>query len=38
MLADFVVVSGYSGAGKSSAMNVFEDAGLLLRGQPAARR
>ena len=29
MLADFVVVSGYSGAGKSSAMNVFEDAGYF---------
>ena len=27
MLADLVIVSGYSGAGKSSAMNVFEDAG-----------
>src|SRR5215204_5841392 len=28
-LADLVVVSGYSGAGKSSAMNVFEDAGYF---------
>ena len=29
MLADLVVISGYSGAGKSSAMNVFEDAGYF---------
>ena len=29
MLADFVLISGYSGAGKSSAMNVFEDAGYF---------
>jgi len=28
-LADLVVISGYSGAGKSSAMNVFEDAGYF---------
>jgi UPF0042 nucleotide-binding protein len=28
-LEDFVVISGYSGAGKSSAMNVFEDAGYF---------
>jgi UPF0042 nucleotide-binding protein len=28
-LTDLVVVSGYSGAGKSSAMNVFEDAGYF---------
>jgi RNase adapter protein RapZ len=29
VLQDFVIVSGYSGAGKSSAMNVFEDAGYF---------
>src|ERR687896_1047112 len=28
-LEDFVVISGLSGAGKSSAMNVFEDAGYF---------
>jgi len=28
-LTDFVVVSGYSGAGKSTAMTVFEDAGYF---------
>ena len=28
-LADLVVISGFSGAGKSSAMNVFEDAGYF---------
>jgi UPF0042 nucleotide-binding protein len=28
-LADLVIVSGFSGAGKSSAMNVFEDAGYF---------
>ena len=28
-LVDFVVISGLSGAGKSSAMNVFEDAGYF---------
>ena len=28
-LTDFVVISGLSGAGKSSAMNVFEDAGYF---------
>jgi UPF0042 nucleotide-binding protein len=28
-LEDLVVISGYSGAGKSSAMNVFEDAGYF---------
>ena len=28
-LADLVVISGLSGAGKSSAMNVFEDAGYF---------
>ncbi|HWX74014.1 MAG TPA: RNase adaptor protein RapZ, partial [Solirubrobacteraceae bacterium] len=26
-LQDFVVITGFSGAGKSTAMNVFEDAG-----------
>src|SRR5215203_3990645 len=36
-LADLVVVSGYSGAGKSSAMNVFEDAGYFtVDNLPAA--
>jgi RNase adapter protein RapZ len=29
-LSDLVVVSGFSGAGKSSAMNVFEDAGYFV--------
>jgi UPF0042 nucleotide-binding protein len=29
-LTDLVVVSGFSGAGKSSAMNVFEDAGYFV--------
>ena len=29
-LHDLVVVSGFSGAGKSSAMNVFEDAGYFV--------
>src|ERR671931_2303783 len=28
-LQDFVVISGLSGAGKSSTMNVFEDAGYF---------
>ena len=28
-LEDFVIISGLSGAGKSSAMNVFEDAGYF---------
>jgi UPF0042 nucleotide-binding protein len=28
-LQDFVVITGYSGAGKSTAMNVFEDAGYF---------
>src|SRR3954454_12624137 len=28
-LEDLVVISGFSGAGKSSAMNVFEDAGYF---------
>src|ERR1700747_2370202 len=28
-LQDFVVIPGFSGAGKSSAMNVFEDAGYF---------
>jgi UPF0042 nucleotide-binding protein len=28
-LEDFVVITGYSGAGKSTAMNVFEDAGYF---------
>ena len=28
-LVDFVIISGLSGAGKSSAMNVFEDAGYF---------
>jgi len=28
-LTDFVIISGFSGAGKSSAMNVFEDAGYF---------
>jgi RNase adapter protein RapZ len=28
-LADFVVITGFSGAGKSTAMNVFEDAGYF---------
>ena len=28
-LVDLVVISGQSGAGKSSAMNVFEDAGYF---------
>ena len=28
-LQDFVIISGLSGAGKSSAMNVFEDAGYF---------
>ena len=28
-LTDLVVISGLSGAGKSSAMNVFEDAGYF---------
>jgi UPF0042 nucleotide-binding protein len=28
-LSDLVVLSGYSGAGKSSAMGVFEDAGYF---------
>ena len=42
--ADLVVISGFSGAGKSSAMNVFDDAGYfcvdnLPRGDdPLARR
>ena len=36
-LTDLVVVSGYSGAGKSSAMNVFEDAGYFtVDNLPAA--
>ncbi len=30
MLEDLVVISGFSGAGKSSAMNVFEDAGYFV--------
>jgi UPF0042 nucleotide-binding protein len=28
-LEDLVVITGYSGAGKSTAMNVFEDAGYF---------
>ena len=28
-LSDLVVISGFSGAGKSSAMNVFDDAGYF---------
>ena len=28
-LVDLVIISGQSGAGKSSAMNVFEDAGYF---------
>src|SRR5256886_16895198 len=28
-LQDFVVITGFSGAGKSTAMNVFEDAGYF---------
>src|SRR3954449_4837117 len=28
-LEDLIVISGFSGAGKSSAMNVFEDAGYF---------
>src|ERR1700681_1944125 len=28
-LKDFVVITGFSGAGKSTAMNVFEDAGYF---------
>src|SRR5262245_62857832 len=28
-LRDFVVITGFSGAGKSTAMNVFEDAGYF---------
>jgi RNase adapter protein RapZ len=28
-LTDLVVISGFSGAGKSSAMNVFDDAGFF---------
>ena len=28
-LVDLVIISGLSGAGKSSAMNVFEDAGYF---------
>ena len=28
-LRDLVVLSGFSGAGKSSAMNVFDDAGYF---------
>src|SRR5881392_3289366 len=28
-LQDFVVITGYSGAGKSTAMQVFEDAGYF---------
>ena len=28
-LEDFVVITGFSGAGKSTAMNVFEDAGYF---------
>ena len=36
-LTDLVVVSGYSGAGKSSAMNIFEDAGYFtVDNLPAA--
>jgi UPF0042 nucleotide-binding protein len=30
VLEDLVVISGFSGAGKSSAMNVFEDAGYFV--------
>src|SRR3712207_6935973 len=30
MLEDLVVISGFSGAGKSSAMYVFEDAGYFV--------
>ena len=30
-LVDLVIISGQSGAGKSSAMNVFEDAGWIVR-------
>src|SRR5918999_1445900 len=29
MLEDLVVITGFSGAGKSTAMNVFEDAGYF---------
>lgn len=31
----FVIVTGMSGGGKSTAMKMLEDAGFLLRGQYA---